>query len=101
MKEKEAKVYYGACEHPIPEEWYNSDDSSYLRLDQVSGAVIPVTTCEECKEDAENHGLIMDEVSDDVIDDLLYNPFEDDPAPETMVVFDKDGNKKYIEIEKE
>lgn len=94
-------VFVGSCNHPLTEEWYNDEESTYLCLDEHTGVVATITTCEDCKQKAEDEGRIMDEIDDSIIDDLLYNPFADDPAPDTMVVFDADGNKQVVEIKKE
>lgn len=96
-QEQGEKVFVGTCQHWIPEEWYESDDSSYTILDEASGAYVNVTTCEECYKDNLENGIVVDQ-SDIPMDDFS-NPFEDDPAPKTMKVINPDGTTSVVDIE--
>jgi len=91
-------VYIGTCGHEYDREWQENANSCYTVLDEVSGAYVNVTTCEDCYNENLNAGRIVDE-SEIPFDD--YNPFEDDPAPDTMVVFDNEGNSEVVELDKE
>jgi hypothetical protein len=63
-------MYVGSCNHDIDEEWYNSDDSTYIVLDKPTGGYVTITTCRACKEDNMAAGVIVE--SDDIpIDDFF------------------------------
>lgn len=90
------KVFVGSCQHDIDEEWFNSDDSSYLVLDESSGVCVTVTTCRQCKDDNVASGRAVD--PDDVPVDDFVNPFTDDPAPDIMKVVNLDGTTTVIDM---
>ena len=92
------KMFVGSCQHNIPAEWYNHDDSTYLVLDRPSGLVLRVTTCETCRDSNEDEGLIMNE-ADIPVDDFI-NPFADDPAPPILRVVNTDGSTTTINVDK-
>lgn len=87
--------HIGTCGHELDSDWYESDDSTYTVCDPDTGIYTLVTTCSECKVHNVNEGIIVDE--HDIPMDF-DNPFADDPAPDTMVVFDADGNSQTIKI---
>ena len=87
-------IYVGSCQHDIDVEWYNSDDSSYLVLDESSGAYVNVTTCRACKDDNVVSGRIID--PNDVPMDNFVNPFADDPEPEILKVVNLDGSTTVV-----
>lgn len=87
--------YVGTCPHDIPAEWYNSDDSTYNVLDEVSGAYVIVTTCESCKQRNERKGRIVEEV--DIPMDDFYVP--ESFVPKSAIVVDDNGNIKTVEID--
>ena len=99
MNDKPKTTYVGSCQHDIDEQWYLSDDSTYLVLDEPTGVVTNVTTCMECKADNAALGLICD--VDDLPVDNFVNPFADDPAPDLMCTFDADGNAHWIDLTEE
>jgi hypothetical protein len=92
-------VFVGTCQHNIDEEWYHSDDSSYLILDESSGAYINVTTCRTCKDDNVAYGRVVD--PDDIPMDDFVNPFADNPAPDVIKVVNTDGSTTVITMDEE
>jgi len=86
--------YVGTCQHDIDEEWYLSDDSTYLVLDESSGAYVNVTTCRDCKDDNVAYGRVID--PDDIPMDDFVNPFADNPQPDVMKVVNTDGSTTVI-----
>lgn len=89
-------IYVGSCQHDIDEEWYHSDESSYLILDESSGAYVSVTTCRDCKDDNVASGRIAD--PDDIPIDDFVNPFADDPASDKMIVINADGSTTVVNM---
>lgn len=89
-------TYVGTCQHDIDEDWYNSDESTYLILDESSGAYVNVTTCITCKDDNIASGRIAD--PDDIPMDNFVNPFANDPAPDVMKVVNADGTTTVINM---
>lgn len=87
-------IYVGSCQHDIDEDWYHSDDSTYLVLDESSGAYVSVTTCRDCKDDNVASGRIVD--PDDIPMDDFVNPFADNPAPDVMTVINADGSTTVV-----
>ena len=90
-------TYVGTCQHDIDEEWYNSDESSYLILDESSGVYVTVTTCRACKDDNVASGRIVD--PDDIPMDDFVNPFADNPAPNVMRVVNTDGTTSIVTMD--
>ena len=52
--------YIGSCQHDIPAEWYKSDNSTYVIVDEPTGAYVTVTTCKECKDEAKEKGVLIE-----------------------------------------
>lgn len=75
----------GTCGHPIDDEWYEGERSSYYVLDEPTGIVTYVTTCRDCWEKANEAGLICD---GPVMDD--FDPGEPE-VPDYVI--DGDGSK--------
>lgn len=88
------RKYVGTCQHDIDEEWYNSDDSTYLILDESSGIYVSATTCRNCKDDNVASGRAVD--PDDIPMDEFVNPFEDDNVPDGFKVINPDGSITII-----
>lgn len=87
--------YVGSCPHDIPADWYNTDESTYNVLDEVTGAYVLVTTCEECRRENEQAGRIIDEM-DIPLDDFTVD-FDDTVS--MITVFHADGSSEVIEID--
>ena len=92
-------MYIGTCQHNIDAEWYNSDECTYVVLDEPSGAYVTVVTCRACKEDNVAAGRIVDP-NDIPIDDFV-NPFADNPAPDIMTVVNTDGSTTIVDMNKD
>jgi hypothetical protein len=92
----ENKTYVGSCQHDIDEDWYNNDESSYLVLDEPTGACVSVTTCRDCKDENIASGKVI--APDDIPVDDFVNPFVDNPASDVMKVVNTDGTTTIINI---
>jgi hypothetical protein len=95
----EQKHYVGSCQHNIPADWYEKDESTYNVLDEITGAYVLVTTCEECKKANEEAGTIIPE--DQIVIDDFNVDFSgvDSPSVSHITVFNADGTSEVLEIE--
>jgi hypothetical protein len=96
--EKQIK-YVGSCPHNIDEEFFHSDESTYMVLDGPTGVCVNITTCRECKATNLDTGRIV--AIDDVPVDDFVNPFADVPASGVMTVVNLDGTTTVVDLSKE
>jgi len=92
------KYYVGSCPHDINEDFYNSDESSYTVIDCRTGIPVNVTTCRECRADAEAKGTIVEPL--DLEFDDWENPFADDEPSGLINVINSDGSTTVVDFDK-
>ena len=90
--------YVGSCRHDIDEEFYMSDESTYTVIDVPTGVSVNVTTCRECRADAEASGSIVDPL--DLEFDDFENPFADDEPSGLINVINLDGSTTIVDLDK-
>ena len=90
--------YVGSCPHDIEADFYKSDESTYMVIDGPTGVSVNVTTCRECRADAEASGSIVDPLDLDVDD--FENPFADDEPSGIINVINLDGSTTVVDLDK-
>ena len=91
--------YVGSCPHDIDEDFYKSDESSYTVIDGPTGVSVNVTTCRECRADAEAKGNIVD--PHDLEFDDFENPFADDEPSGLINVINLDGTTTVVDLDQD